>query len=118
MGDFEAAFAIGRPARNAAQVTCSRCKGTGWWQFARKCFKCGGVGHTEKITNATRLRDARAHLAERVAIVAAERALLAEKQAAGRPRWTWRSIEKRLPEELETIAKIEAEITALEALCT
>lgn len=111
---IEAMFPIGRPARTAAYKTCSRCKGTGWWQLGRKCFKCGGRGHYEKITVATRLRDARANLAERIAHVASERALLADKIAAGRPRWTWMSIEQRLPAELETIARIEAEIAELE----
>ncbi len=111
---IEEMFPIGRPARTAAFKTCRRCKGTGWWEFGRKCFRCGGVGHMEKVTLATKLRDARAHLAERFEMVAANRALLAEKLGAGRPRWTWMNIERDIARELEIIAKIEAELAALE----
>ena len=111
---IEAMFPIGRPARTAAYKTCRRCKGTGWWQLGRKCFGCGGVGHVEKVTRETKLRDARAHLAERQEMVAANRALLAEKIAAGRPRWTWMGFERDIERDVETIAKIEAEIAALE----
>jgi hypothetical protein len=112
---IEEAFAIGRPARTTAYKTCRRCKGTGWWELGRKCFGCGGRGHVEKVTLATKLRDARAHLAERVEMVATNRALLAEKHAAGRPRWTWMNLERDIDRELETIAKIEAEIAELES---
>ena len=111
---IEEMFAIGRPARTAAFKTCRRCKGTGWWKLGRKCFSCGGLGHVEKVTLATKLRDARAHLAERQEMVAANRALLAEKIAGGRPRWTWMNLERDIERDIETIAKIEAEIAALE----
>jgi hypothetical protein len=111
---LEAMFPIGRPAPTAAYKTCCRCKGTGWWELGRQCFRCGGVGYAEKITNATRLRDARAHLAERLAMVAADRARLAEKIAACRPRWTYMHLGGDIERDLETIAKIEATIAALE----
>lgn len=64
-----AAFAIGR---TASHITCTRCKGTGWWQLARVCFKCGGKGNAEKSTLATRVRDKRAHIAEVTGIIADE----------------------------------------------
>jgi hypothetical protein len=102
---IEEMFAIGRPARTAAFKTCRRCKGTGWWELGRKCFSCGGLGHVEKATIATKLRDARAHLAERLEMVAANRALLAEKIAAGRPRWTYRHFDGDIARDLDTIAK-------------
>lgn len=111
---IEAMFPIGRPARTAAYKTCRRCKGTGWWKLGRKCFGCGGAGHVEKVTLATKLRDARAHLAERREMVAANRARLAEKLAAGRPRWTWMNLEQDIARDVETLATIEAEIAALE----
>lgn len=111
---IEAMFPIGRPAPTAAYKTCRRCKGTGWWQLGRKCFGCGGVGHTEKVTTATKLRDARAHLAECLELVAANRALLAQKLAAGRPRWSYMHLDRDIARDLETIATIEAEIAALE----
>ena len=112
---IEAMFPIGRPAPSAAHKTCRRCKGTGWWQLGRKCFGCGGVGHTEKVTTATKLRDARAHLAERVGLVADNRERLAMKLAAGRPRWSYMHLERDIARDVEIIAKIEAEIAALEA---
>jgi len=111
---IEAMFPIGRPARTAAFKTCRRCRGTGWWQLGRKCFGCGGLGHVEKVTVATKLRDARAHLAERREMVAANRARLAEKIAAGRPRWSYMHLDRDIARDVEIIAKIEAEIAALE----
>src|SRR6185436_968379 len=108
---IEAMFPIGRPAPTSAYKTCLRCKGTGWRQLGRKCFGCGGAGHVETVTRATKLRDARAHLAERLAMVADNRTRLAQKLAAGRPRWSYdRDIER----DLNTIVAIEAEIVALE----
>lgn len=110
---IEQAFAIGRPARKSTHKTCTRCKGTGWWQLGRKCFSCGGVGNFEKVTNATRLRDALANRAERLEMIAIEERIVAEKQAAGRPRWTWMSAADRVIKERETLATIEAEILSL-----
>jgi hypothetical protein len=110
---LEAMFPIGRPARSATHKTCTRCKGTGWWQLARKCFRCGGAGNYEKITNATRLRDALAHRVERLGLITDNEKRLAEKLAAGRPRWTWMHLPERIAKDKETLAKIEAEILAL-----
>ncbi len=110
---IEAAFAIGRPARSAAYKTCSRCKGTGWWQLGRKCFKCGGVGHAEKATNATRLRDALAHRTERQGLIATDEKRLADKLAAGAPRWQWMHLPEHIAADKATLAKVEAEILAL-----
>lgn len=112
---IEEMFAIGRPARTTAFKTCRRCKGTGWWQLGRKCFSCGGLGHVEKVTLTTKLRDARRHLAERREMLEANRALLAKKLAAGRPRWTWMNIERDIARDVEIIDKIQAEIAALES---
>jgi hypothetical protein len=111
---IESMFPIGRRARTAAYKTCGRCKGTGWWQLGRVCFSCGGAGHVEKVTLATKLRDARAHLAERLEMVAANRALLAQKLAAGRPRWSYMGYERDIARDIAIIATIEAEIAALE----
>ncbi|HSX23038.1 MAG TPA: hypothetical protein VLE97_09715 [Gaiellaceae bacterium] len=111
---IEAMFPIGRPAPTTAYKTCRRCKGTGWWQLGRKCFGCGGVGHVEKVTRATKLRDARAHLAERLAMVADNRARIAQKLAAGRPRWSYMHLDRDIERDLKTIADIEAEIAVLE----
>jgi hypothetical protein len=111
---LESMFAIGRPAPTAASKTCRRCKGTGWWQLGRPCFGCGGIGHVEKVTLATKLRDARAHLAERLVMVAANRTLLAQKIAAGRTGWSYMHLEREVSRDLEIIAKIEAEIATLE----
>lgn len=112
---IEAMFPIGRPARTTAYKTCRRCRGTGWWQLGRKCFSCGGLGHIEKVTITTKLRDARAHFAERREMVASNRTRLAEKLAAGRPRWTWMNLERDIARDVETIATIETEIAALES---
>lgn len=74
---LEAALPIGRPAPSKAFKTCSRCKGTGWWQFARKCFKCGGRGYAEVVTLATQIRDKKAHIVEVRGIIADGTARLA-----------------------------------------
>lgn len=112
---LEEAFAIGRPARTSAYKTCSRCKGTGWWQLFRKCFKCGGCGHAEVSTVATQIRDKRKHIAEVRAALETNRACLAEKLAAGRPRWTWMSIEDWIARDQENLLKLEGDLAALEA---
>jgi len=112
---IESMFPIGRSAPTARYKTCRRCKGTGWWQLGRKCFGCGGVGHVEKVTRETKLRDARAHLAERLEMVAANRVLLAQKLAAGRPRWSYMGYESNIARDLKIIATIEAEIATLES---
>lgn len=66
------------------------------------------------VLTATKLRDARAHLAERVEMVATNRALLAKKLAAGRPRWSYMHLDRDIERDLKTIITIEAEIAALE----
>jgi hypothetical protein len=110
---IEQAFAIGRSATKSTHKTCTRCKGTGWWQFGRKCFKCGGVGNFEKTTNATRLRDALAHRAELLNSIATNEKLLAGKLAAGRPRWTWMGMQERIDGERTTLATVEAQVLSL-----
>lgn len=105
---LEAAFAIGRPARNAAHKTCSRCKGTGWWQLGRKCFKCGGRGHAEVVTLATQIRDKRAHIEEVRASIATETAALATA------RFGRKSREERIAANAANLARLEAELAALE----
>jgi hypothetical protein len=105
---LEAAFAIGRPAPSAAFKTCSRCKGTGWWQLARKCFKCGGRGHAEVVTLATQIRDKRAHIEEVRASIVTDTAALAVA------RFGRRSREERIAKDNAQLATLEAELAALE----
>lgn len=104
---LEAEFAIGKPATSAKHVTCSRCKGTGWWQLGRKCFKCGGFGRAEHITDATRLRDKRAHVAEATKTLAATEAYV--------PRWGKAGHAALILRERAHLTKLQAELAALEA---
>jgi RecJ-like exonuclease len=106
---LEAAFAIGRPARSAAYKTCTRCKGTGWWQLARKCFKCGGVGHAEVTTLATQIRDKRKHIAEVEEMIAQENTNLATVKFGKASRM--RTIESYA----ENLVRLRAELAELEA---
>ena len=111
---IEAAFAIGRPARTAAHITCTRCKGTGWWQIGRLCFKCGGKGNAEKSTLATRIRDKRNHVAEVTASIVENKARLA-KLGPDAPRWKRMSPEEWLARDEENLVRLESELAALEA---
>lgn len=97
------------PARTSAHKTCSRCRGTGWWQLGRKCFKCGGVGHHEVATLATRIRDKRAHVEEVRGIIATDAAALATARFGRGQR------EKHIAERTAQLAVLEAELAALEA---
>lgn len=105
---LEAAFAIGRPAPSAAYRTCSRCNGTGWWSFGRKCFKCGGSGHAERVTTATKIRDKAAHIAEVEGIVAQCRTLL-ETARFGR-----KSRQVELDKRTAQLEILRAELAALQ----
>lgn len=107
---LETTFAIGRPARSAAEKTCTRCKGTGWWQLARKCFKCGGRGHSEVVTLATRIRDKRAHIEEVRASIATDTAALAVA------RFGRKSREERIAKDTAQLTVLEGELIAMEAL--
>jgi hypothetical protein len=106
---LEAAFAIGTPATSAASKTCSRCNGTGWWALGRKCFKCGGVGHAERTTLATRIRDKRLHVEEVRGIIATYSGHLATAA-----RWGRKCIEARITERTTQLAQLEAELAAME----
>ena len=106
---LEAAFAIGRPARSSAYKTCTRCKGTGWWQLARLCFKCGGVGHAEVSTLATKIRDKQAHIAEVREMITSDEAFL----ATATKRWTRIGPEAHLASNKANLAKLEAELVVL-----
>lgn len=105
---LEAMFAIGSPARTKAFRTCSRCKGTGWWQFGRKCFKCGGAGKAERDTAAVQLRNKRAHVVEVREIIAGDTSALAGAKF-GR-----RILEERIAQRTAQLAVLEAELAALE----
>jgi hypothetical protein len=105
---LEAAFAIGRPAPSKAFKTCSRCKGTGWWQLARKCFKCGGRGHAEVVTLATKIRDKRAHIEEVRAMIAIDTAGMTEARLGRKSR------AERIAKDTAQLAVLEAELVALE----
>jgi hypothetical protein len=48
------------------------------------------------------------------ATIAANRALLTEKLAAGRPRWTWMGLESDIARDAEHLVKLEAELAVLE----
>ncbi len=106
---LETAFAIGRPARSAAHKTCSRCKGTGWWQLARLCFKCGGVGHAEVSTKATRIRDKCAHILE------VEGLLADDIRRRGIIRFGKRQHEEHIANHEANLARLRAELADLEA---
>jgi RecJ-like exonuclease len=106
---LEAAFAIGRPAKVATDQTCSRCRGTGWWSLGRPCFKCGGRGHAERITLATKIRDKRAHIAEVREVIAHETAQLAKATFCRSQR------EDRIARSTVHLANLESELAALEA---
>lgn len=106
---LEAAFAIGTPAKTAADKTCTRCKGTGWWSLGRRCFKCGGEGHAERLTNAVRIRDKRAHIDEVRGIVAADVERLATV------RFGRKQLESAIAKRTAQLAQLEAELAALEA---
>lgn len=106
---IEAAFAIGRPARTAAFKTCSRCKGTGWWQLARKCFKCGGVGHAEVVTLATQIRDKRIHIAQVIEMIVGHEAYL----ATATRRWSRIQQEAQLESERTNLVRLETELAAM-----
>ncbi len=108
MGKLETEFAIGRPAATSADATCSRCNGTGWWSLGRKCFKCGGAGHAERATQATKLRDKRAHIAEVRGMLEQETALLATARFG-------RSLRQdRIAKLSAQLGQLETEIAALE----
>lgn len=107
---LEQAFAIGRPAQTSAHRTCSRCQGTGWWQFGRTCFKCGGAGRHVVFTLAMKIRDKRAHVEEVRGIISAGITALATA------RFGRAQLEKRLADRTAQLATLEAELAALEAM--
>lgn len=107
---LEAAFAIGRPAADAAHKTCSRCRGTGWWSLGRKCFKCGGLGHAEKSTLATQIRDKRAHLTEIRASIEADSARLATA------RFGKSMIEAAIARNAALLDRLVSDLAAMEAM--
>jgi ribosomal protein L37E len=113
MATIEQAFAIGRPAKDTTEVTCRRCKGTGWWQLGRKCFGCGGLGRSERVTKATKLRDKRAQVAEVAELVERHTARLAEL-GPDAPRWKRMAPEDWLVRDTAHLAKLQAELAALE----
>ena len=106
-------FPIGRPATSPKFATCTRCKGTGWWQFARPCFKCGGVGRAERVTKETKLRDKRAHVAEVEGIIAENAARLAQL-GEGAASWKTRGPREEVARRSEQLVQLRAELAAME----
>lgn len=106
-------FPIGRPATSSKSVTCTRCKGTGWWQFGRRCFKCGGVGRAERVTKETRLRDKRAHVAEVEGIIAENEARLAQLDE-GAANWKTRGAREEIARRSDQLVQLRAELAVLE----
>ena len=87
----------------------SRCQGTGWWQLGRKCFKCGGAGHLEVASLATKIRDKRAHVEEVRGIITADVAALATARFGRGQR------ERHIADRTVQLAVLEAELATLEA---
>lgn len=107
-------FPIGRPATSSKSVTCTWCNGTGWWQFGRRCFKCGGVGRAERITKETRLRDKRAHVSEVEGIIAENEVTLAQL-GEGAANWKTCGVRGEIARRSAQLVQLRAELAAMEA---
>ena len=97
------------------RVECDRCRGTGNWDpnSYRVCYKCGGRGELALDTVESTYNRKLAHIAEVRASLETNKARLAEKLAAGRPRWTWMSIENWITRDQENLTKLEAELAMM-----